>query len=110
MLVFWPNGLDRSRMEVWWFGPAWGAGDKPAGWEAVTTGFNAVLEEDTEFGAWIQKSHQSYAFRSVPLSYQESRIYWWNQSADALIGPERIPAELRVAPVIGGRLGLSQRS
>ncbi len=101
MLVFWPNGINRSRMEVWWFGPDWGAGEKPEDWDAVTTGFNAVLEEDTEFGAWIQKSHESYAFESVPLSYQESRIYWWNQAADALIGPERIPAELRVAPMIG---------
>ncbi len=101
MLVFWPNGINRSRMEVWWFGPDWGSGEKPEGWEAVIGGFNAVLEEDTEFGAWIQKSHESYAFESVPLSYQESRIYWWNQSADALIGPERIPPELRVAPVIG---------
>ena len=102
MLVFWPNGINRSRMEIWWFGPDWGAGEKPAGWEAVTTGFNAVLEEDTEFGAWIQKSHESYAFESVPLSYQEARIYWWNQAADALIGPEHIPEDLRVAPVIGG--------
>jgi hypothetical protein len=37
----------------------------------------------------------------VPLSYQEARIYWWNQAADALIGAENIPPELRVQPVIG---------
>jgi hypothetical protein len=60
-----------------------------------------VLEEDTTFGAWIQKSHQSYGFKSVPLSYQEARIYWWNQAADALIGPEFIPEDLRAPPVIG---------
>jgi phenylpropionate dioxygenase-like ring-hydroxylating dioxygenase large terminal subunit len=101
LLLFWPDGINRSRMEVWWVGPDWGEGEKPDGWEAVVTGFNAVLAEDTEFGAWIQKSHESYGFRSVPLSYQEARIYWWNQAADALIGPERIPPELRVAPVIG---------
>ena len=63
--------------------------------------FNTVLEEDTAFGAWIQKSHESYGFESVPLNYQEARIYWWNQAADAIIGPENIPPELRVAPVIG---------
>jgi phenylpropionate dioxygenase-like ring-hydroxylating dioxygenase large terminal subunit len=101
MLVFWPNGINRSRMEVWWVGPDWGEGEKPADWDQVTGYFNAVLEEDTEFGAWIQKSHESYGFKSVPLSYQEARIYWWNQAADALIGPENIPPELRVAPVIG---------
>jgi phenylpropionate dioxygenase-like ring-hydroxylating dioxygenase large terminal subunit len=101
LLVFWPDGIDRSRMEVWWVGPSWGEAEKPEGWAEVVANFNAVLEEDTEFGAWIQKSHASYGFESVPLSYQEARIYWWNQAADALIGPETIPAELRVAPVIG---------
>jgi phenylpropionate dioxygenase-like ring-hydroxylating dioxygenase large terminal subunit len=100
MLVFWPAGINRSRMEVWWLGPDWGAGEKPEGWDAVVAGFNAVLDEDTDFGAWIQKSHESYGFKSVPLSYQESRIYWWNQSADALIGADKIPPELRVEPVI----------
>ena len=78
-----------------------GGSGKPDGWQAVVDNFNAVLEEDTAFGAWIQKSHESYGFKSVPLSSQEARIYWWNQAADALIGVERIPAELRVAPVIG---------
>jgi len=101
MLQFWPNGINRSRMDVWWVGPEWGAGEKPEGWSEVVDNFNKVLEEDTEFGAWIQKSHESYGFESVPLSYQEARIYWWNQSADALIGPENIPPELRVEPVIG---------
>ena len=100
MLQFWPDGINRSRMDVWWFGPDWGVGEKPDGWSEVVDNFNTVLEEDTVFGAWIQKSHESYGFESVPLSYQEARIYWWNQSADALIGPERIPEDLRVEPVI----------
>jgi hypothetical protein len=60
-----------------------------------------VLEEDTQFGSWIQKSQTSYGFKGVPLSYQEARIYHWHQAADQLIGIDRIPPELRVAPVIG---------
>ena len=60
-----------------------------------------VLLEDTEFGAWIQKSVESYGFTGVPLSYQEARIYYWHQSADRMIGVENIPPELRVPPVIG---------
>ena len=62
---------------------------------------NAVLLEDTEFGEWIQKSVQSYGFKGVPLSYQEARIYHWNQAADRMIGIDKIPEELRVAQVIG---------
>ena len=60
-----------------------------------------VIREDTQFGEKIQKSMESYGFQGVPLSYQEARIYQWNQTADAMIGPENIPPELRVAPVIG---------
>jgi len=37
----------------------------------------------------------------VPLSYQEARIYHWNQAADRMIGIENIPPELRVEQVIG---------
>jgi len=101
MLQFWPNGIGKARMEVWWFGPDWGETAKPERWDETVTYFNQVLEEDTTFGAWIQKSHESYGFKSVPLSYQEARIYWWNQWADRLIGPQNIPEELRTPQVIG---------
>ena len=44
---------------------------------------------------------ESPGFKGVPLSYQEARIYHWNQRADQMIGLERIPADLKVAQVIG---------
>jgi len=60
-----------------------------------------VLLEDTQFGLKIQKAMESYAFQGVPLSYQEARIYHWNQAADQMIGVDNIPPELRVEQVIG---------
>ena len=48
-----------------------------------------------------RKSVESYGFKGVPLSYQEARIYHWNQAADQMIGIENIPEELRVDQVIG---------
>ena len=101
VLQFWPNGPTKSKMEVWWFGPDWGAGERPAYWDTTIDYLNMVLREDTEFGKWIQKSQESYGFEGVPLSYQEARIYHWHQAADAIIGAENITPELRVAPVIG---------
>jgi phenylpropionate dioxygenase-like ring-hydroxylating dioxygenase large terminal subunit len=101
VLLFWPNGIDKCKMEVWWFGADWGTGEKPTQWNDYIGAFNEVLKEDTEFGKWIQKSMQSYGFKGVPLSYQEARIYYWHQSADQMIGAERIPPELHVPPVIG---------
>lgn len=101
-LLFWPNGINKCRLETWTLAPDWGDGEKPDSW-TVNDGERLcdVLLEDTEFGAWIQKSVESYGFKGVPLSYQEARIYHWNQAADRMIGIENIPEELRVAQVIG---------
>ena len=101
-LLFWPVGIDRCRFEVWTLAPDWGEGPGPDYWtENQGEKLVQVLREDTEFGEWIQKSVESYGFRGVPLSYQEARIYHWNQWADRTIGTERIPPELRVQQVIG---------
>ncbi len=101
-LLFWPTGINTCRLETWTLAPDWGDGPKPDMW-TVNDGesLSPVLIEDTEFGQWIQKSVESYGFKGVPLSYQEARIYHWNQFADRLIGIENIPEELRVEQVIG---------
>jgi phenylpropionate dioxygenase-like ring-hydroxylating dioxygenase large terminal subunit len=100
-LLFWPKGIDQCTLETWTFAPDWGDLPAPDQWtENQGEKLIQVLLEDTEFGAWIQKSVNSYGFKGVPLSYQEARIYYWHQSADQIIGPERIPPELRVPPVI----------
>jgi len=101
-LLFWPNGIDRCRLETWTLAPDWGDGPGPDLW-TVNDGesLNQVLLEDTQFGEWIQKSVQSWGFSGVPLSYQEARIYHWHQFADRMIGVDRVPPELRVAQVIG---------
>ncbi|MBM4206265.1 MAG: aromatic ring-hydroxylating dioxygenase subunit alpha [Gammaproteobacteria bacterium] len=101
-LIFWPNGINRSRLETWTMVPDWSDGPRPDHWtENDGERLNVVLREDTEFGAWIQKSVESYGFKGVPLSYQEARIYHWNQWADRMIGIQNIPPELRVQQVIG---------
>ena len=101
-LLFWPNGMNKCRLETWTMAPDWGDSPKPDMW-TVNDGesLTQVLLEDTEFGAWIQKSVESYGFKGVPLSYQEARIYHWNQHADRMIGIDNIPPELRVEQVIG---------
>ena len=101
-LLFWPNGINKCRLETWTTAPDWGDGPGPDLWTQNNgEKLSEVLLEDTEFGAWIQKSVESWGFKGVPLSYQEARIYHWNQAADRMIGIENIPPELRVAQVIG---------
>jgi phenylpropionate dioxygenase-like ring-hydroxylating dioxygenase large terminal subunit len=101
-LVFWPNGINRCRLETWTMAPPWQEGMRPDLWtENDGERLCAVLLEDTEFGEKIQKSMASRGFTGVPLSYQEARIYHWNQAADRIIGIDNIPPGLRVAQVIG---------
>ncbi len=101
-LVFWPNGINKCRLETWTMAPDWGDGEGPDMW-TINRGEELcqVLQEDTQFGLKIQASMESYGFEGVPLSYQEARIYHWNEAADRMIGIENIPEELRVAQVIG---------
>ena len=100
--MFWPNGIDKAQIETWTFAPDWGDGPVPDMWtENIGEKLVQVLLEDTEFGAWIQKSVESYGFSGVPLRYQEARIYYWHQSADQVIGIENVPSDLHVPPVIG---------
>jgi hypothetical protein len=40
----------------------------------------------------------------VRLSYQERRIYHLHETIDRVIGVERVPEHLRVAPVLGGHV------
>lgn len=101
-LLFWPRGINQCVFECWTMAPDWGEGEGPDMW-TVNQGAELcdVLLEDTQFGLKIQKSMESHGFEGVPLSYQEARIYHWNEAADRMIGIDNIPPELRVEQVIG---------
>ena len=47
-----------------------------------------------------QRSISSGALRAMTLGYQERRIYHQHEEIDRRIGPERVPAELRVRPLL----------
>lgn len=110
-LVFWPTSLGTTRLELVTMALDWTTDDPDAPAPDLWTvpddtqpngrRMSPIILEDTQFGEAIQQSMQSAAFRSVPLSYQEARIYSFHQSLDRMIGPHRIPADLRVEPVIG---------
>jgi len=101
-ILFWPNGINKCRMETWTMAPQWKEGMKPDLWTVnERKELCNVLLEDTQFGEKIQQSMESQGFEGVPLSYQEARIYHWNQQADKMIGVDNVPSELRVQQVIG---------
>ena len=106
-LVFWPTSLTTTRLELVTMAPDWGDGPTPDLWtvpdETQPNGrqMSPIILEDTQFGEAIQQSMQSAAFKSVPLSYQEARIYSFHQHLDRLIGSQRIPDALQVQQTIG---------
>lgn len=104
-LIFWPTGLNTTRLELITMALDWGDGPVPDLWtEPDGKGgrrMNAIILEDTQFGEAIQKSMESDGFKSVPLSYQEARIYSFHQTCDKMIGLENVPPHLAVAQVIG---------
>jgi hypothetical protein len=99
-VAIWPLAIDRSMIEVLWFAPGWGDEPRPALWDTRIANFDRIVDEDVSFVGPIQASINSRGFRSVPLNYQERRIYHWNEELDRRIGVERIPVPLRVAPVL----------
>ena len=111
-LVFWPTSLTTTRLELVTMALDWGDGPAPDLWTVPVEGgpddskpngreMSPIILEDTQFGEAIQHSMQSEAFTSVPLSYQEARIYSFHQSLDRMIGIENVPEDLRVEQVIG---------
>ena len=108
-LLFWPNGIDKCRLECWTIAPDWGDGEGPDYW-TVNNGERLcdILLEDTEFGTQIQRSMESPGFKGVPLSYQEARIYHWNQNADQMrLGQD--PRRASGSTGDRGRMGTPQR-
>ena len=48
----------------------------------------------------IQLSYQSPHFKGPKIGVHEKRIYYLEQALDQMIGPENIPEELRVPPLL----------
>jgi len=97
-ICFWP--LDAQTTEVEWtfYGPPVDSAEQKQGWELFVQLFDAVMDEDFRNLAPMHRSIASGALESIPLNYQERRIYHLHEEIDRLIGPEQIPAALRVAP------------
>ena len=48
----------------------------------------------------MQRSLDSPGLRGIPINYQERRIWHFNEEVDRVIGVERVPAQLRVPPLL----------
>ncbi len=98
-ITFWPKTDRTMEVDVHWFAPEGSQGHEQ--WPTRISNFERILEEDVQFAPRIQESVEARGFAGMVLSYQERRIYHWHEQLDRRIGVERIPAALRVEPVLG---------
>ena len=99
-VCIWPTGVRTSALEVLWFAPGWGAGERPPLWETRIANFDRIVAEDIQFAEPMQATVTSPGFTGVPLNYQERRIYHWHEEVDRRIGAALVPPGLAVAPLL----------
>jgi nitrite reductase/ring-hydroxylating ferredoxin subunit len=100
MLQFWPEAVDRTRLERIWLGPT--SGVRPLlhdTWQRRLDAFEVVMEEDTKNLEPIQRSIEAAAHGGIPLNYQERRIWHFHATIDQMIGAG-VPEALRVRDLL----------
>jgi phenylpropionate dioxygenase-like ring-hydroxylating dioxygenase large terminal subunit len=101
-LVFWPEAIDRTRLDIVWFVADWGEGDLPDAdvWQQRFDRFDLLMEEDYRNLGPIQRSMECAAHGGQVVNYQERRIWHVHAWIDKVIGPDRVPEHLRVPDLL----------
>jgi phenylpropionate dioxygenase-like ring-hydroxylating dioxygenase large terminal subunit len=96
VMNFWPTAIDRTRLDVAWYGVA---GDGAEGeinpeWAMRQAGFDILTDQDIANLEPMQASVEAATHEGVPLSYQERRIWQFHHEIDRLIDTSRLSEDL----------------
>jgi phenylpropionate dioxygenase-like ring-hydroxylating dioxygenase large terminal subunit len=97
-ILFWPIDAETTDVEWTFYGPPAETPEHEKAWELTIQIFDGVMDEDFLNLAPMHRSVASGALESIPLSYQERRIYHLHEEIDRVVGAEKIPEALRVTP------------
>jgi Phenylpropionate dioxygenase and related ring-hydroxylating dioxygenases, large terminal subunit len=103
-ITMWPVGRDRCVLEVTFLGYHDGSAEHDDYWKHHLTGVEHILGEDLRLMGAMQKSQDGGHFTGMLISFRERAIYWMHEEIDRMIGHNRIPQALHVAPVISEAL------
>jgi choline monooxygenase len=73
-------------------------------WAGMNVQVRKIIAEDQRLFANIQRSFDSGVIPTVLMGYQERALYWYQEEIDRQIGPENIPSDLRITPVLAGHV------
>ena len=99
-ILFWPKGLKETEFEWTQLAPSWPGDEKPDYWNEQEVSFDSIMDEDFQNLEPMQRSHDSGVFESMPLNYQERRIYYYHQVIDDWIGRDNLPESIQVPNVL----------
>jgi phenylpropionate dioxygenase-like ring-hydroxylating dioxygenase large terminal subunit len=99
--LFWPVDKRTTRLDWIYYAPKdWEGDDLPEHWQMRRKGYNSIMDEDMMNMAPMQESIESPAMRGIPLNYQERRIWHLHEQLDRMIGPDHLPPDLAVEPLL----------
>lgn len=103
--IFWPVDKGTTRLDwIYYALPPEGDDQFPdelsTEWQDRRAVYNQIMAEDEMNMAPMQRSMESPALTGIPINYQERRIWHLHEEIDRIIGPNNIPAELRVEPLL----------
>ena len=99
-ILFWPKGLRETEFEWTQLAPKWPGDEKPDYWNEQETSFDSIMDEDFQNLEPMQRSHDAGVFETMPLNYQERRIYYYHQVIDDWIGRDNLSENIQVPNVL----------
>ena len=87
VIQLWPIDAETTEVEWTHYAPPPPTPEVDETWRAVFDRFDVVMDEDFANLGPMQRSVASGALRSIPLNYQERRIYHLHEEIDRVIGP-----------------------
>ncbi|MET0910585.1 MAG: SRPBCC family protein, partial [Ilumatobacteraceae bacterium] len=104
--LFWPIDQHTTRLDWIYYAPPPEGADRfdpdelPEPWQQRRRVYNQIMAEDEMNMAPMHSSMNSPALTGLTINYQERRIWHLHEEIDRVIGRERIPAELRLEPLL----------
>jgi phenylpropionate dioxygenase-like ring-hydroxylating dioxygenase large terminal subunit len=106
LLIFttqaWPLGPGEMRYDAYYLMAAPMSDQNRTRYERMIAATERILQEDLGNLSFMQDSIEAGTIESIPLNYQERRIYHLHESIDRSIGEELIPPRLRVPAILEG--------